>query len=109
MRFAIISVVNYSANIITQHTSSARAHGIELSDLNDTAQGLHEGGSTGAEAQDSSDSAILQQEGKRDSIGCIPMFQGPPKRFIRTIRPVAGSSFNVSIPHLQRLSVSPTI
>ena len=62
-------------------------------------QGLHEGGSTAAEVQDSSDSAILQQEGKRDSIGCIPMFQGPPKRFIRTIRPVAGSSFNVSPLH----------
>ncbi|CAL5218734.1 g448 [Coccomyxa viridis] len=69
-----------------------------LSDKVHPHNGLHEGGSTGAEAQDSSDSAILQQEGKRDSIGCIPMFQGPPKRFIRTIRPVAGSSFNKQAP-----------
>ena len=40
-------------------------------------------------------SAVMEQEGKRDSLGCISMFQGPPKRFIRTIKPVAGSSFNV--------------
>ena len=56
----------------------------------------HEGSSTAGEAQDTFDSAILEQEGKRDSMGCIPIFQGPPaKRFIRTIKPVAGSSFNV--------------
>lgn len=67
-------------------------------------QGVHEGGSTAAEAQDSFDSAILQQEGKKDSIGCMPMFQGPPKRFIRTIRPVAGSSFNVSPPKMHTVS-----
>lgn len=55
----------------------------------------HEGSSSTAEAQDTFDSAILEQEGQRDSLGCIGMFQGPHKRFIRTIKPVAGSSFNV--------------
>ena len=59
-------------------------------------QGLHhEGSSSTAEEQDTFDSAILEQEGKRESLGCIGMFQGPHKRFIRTIKPVAGSSFNV--------------
>ena len=48
--------------------------------------------------QDTFDSsAVMEQEGKRDSLGCISMFQGPPKRFIRTIKPVAGSSFNVRL------------
>ena len=59
-------------------------------------QGLHDDSSTAAEMQDTFDSsAVMEQEGKRDSLGCISMFQGPPKRFIRTIKPVAGSSFNV--------------
>lgn len=66
-------------------------------------QGVHEDSSVAiGEVQDSFDTAVLEQEGKRDSLGCISMFQGPPKRFIRTIKPVAGSSFNVcaySIPY----------
>ena len=76
-------------------------------------QGLHDDSSTAAEMQDTFDaSAVMEQEGKRDSLGCISIFQGPPKRFIRTIRPVAGSSFNVSSSLLsgrasQRLSLAP--
>ena len=59
-------------------------------------QGLHDDSSTAAEMQDTFDSsAVMEQEGKRDSLGCISIFQAPPKRFIRTIKPVAGSSFNV--------------
>ena len=76
-------------------------------------QGLHDDSSTAAEMQDTFDpSAIMEQEGKRDSLGCISIFQGPPKRFIRTIKPVAGSSFNVRLFLLssrasQRLSPYP--
>ena len=59
---------------------------------------MHDDSSTAAEMQDTFDSsAVMEQEGKRDSLGCISMFQGPPKRFIRTIKPVAGSSFNVRL------------
>jgi hypothetical protein len=44
--------------------------------------------------------AILEQE-DGSSLGCMstilhPFASSPPKRFIRTIKPVAGSSFNVS-------------
>ena len=59
-------------------------------------QGLHDDSSTAAEMQDTFDSsAVMEQEGKRDSLGCMSMFQGPPKRLIRPIKLFVGPGVNV--------------